>query len=234
MSHKFTNKTELESFEDINEGDETLENTKKQSKPRKSEAEIRNKYISKGAILLEFVPHENAPKSIVQQWRGMEKYGFLITMDGCLIPHKQYWSSRGKRPPARALVTQFFENKTTEKKEPNQDGWPCNEQYSHKCHVFNCCSPECIIIEEQWKNLKRNYCGGCDCGNTIKCTRKYHNENWDWEFDYFSYDTENLKENLQGWFPNASFKILPKNHYKSEDLKRKNRSERNKKAKKQK
>ena len=214
-----------------NETDES-----KPKKPRSSEADIRNDHLDQGAILLEFIPHKDAPNEIVTAWKQMEKYGFLVTDDGCMFPHKQYWGSKGNRPPARVMVTQFFFAKKAEKKPRNDDGWPCDEQYSHKCHVFNCASPDCIIIEEQWKNLKRNFCGSsgnCDCGNEIKCTRKYHNDEWERNFDYLSYDTPNLKEEIKKWLPKGlKFKILPKDHYYSEDEKKRNRNLRKKKGKK--
>lgn len=194
--------------------------------PRRSEAVLRNEHLDKGAILIEFAPHPEADDDVVKWWRGMEKYGFLVADDGCIIPHREYFGSNGKRPPARCLVTRFFYSRRTEKQEPNEDGWPCNQQYSHLCHVRRCCSPMCIHIEEQWKNLKRTYCGmsgKCDCGVTPHCTRRYHSDTWEWGFDYLGYDTPNLRDRIAALLPGVQFRILQRNHYVREDLKRSNR-----------
>lgn len=219
-----------------NENESGSDTERKAKKPRLSEGDIRNGRLVEGAILLEFTPHKDAPQEIIVWWRQTEKYGFFVSVDGCMIPYKQYWGSKGSRPAARGLVTQFFYNERTSKKPINDEGWPCNEQYSHKCHVSNCVSPKCIIIEEQWKNLKRNYCGingKCDCGNTIKCTRKFHNEQWDWKFDYMSYDTKELSSKLANLFPDTvKFKVLPRNFYSKKDVKAQNRSTRKKRRKK--
>jgi len=85
-----------------------LKRKRKQEKPRQSEADIRNVHIEQGAILLQFTPHQDASNSVITTWKQMEKYGFLVTTDGCMIPHKQYWGSTKSRAPARALVPQFF------------------------------------------------------------------------------------------------------------------------------
>lgn len=215
----------------------------KESKPRRSEADVRNEHIDEGAILIEFEPHPNASKQVITWWRGMEKYGFKVSDDGCLIPHKQYWGSKGgkeekkTRPSCRSLSSQFFNDKVADRdRSPNNEGWPCTETYSHLCHVWNCASGEHIHVEEQWKNVKRNYCGlqdKCNCSNKTKCIRMYHNSFWDWKFNYLDYDTPKLKYKIQKLMPDYKFKILPKNHYINEDLKRSNRTLRKKKDKSQ-
>jgi homing endonuclease-like protein len=211
-------------------------NEEKETITRKSEADIRNAHLDEGAILLEFTPHKDASTMVIQQWRSMEKYGLKVTDDGCIIPHKQYWGSKGTRPASRALVPQFFRNEKAKKKKKNELNWPCDEQYSHLCHVSNCASPSCIIIEEQWKNLKRNYCGikgECDCGNEIECTRTFRNNEWDWDFNFLNYDSKELSKKIKE-YNDVDFKILPKNHYYNEDEKRKNRNIRRLREKKQK
>jgi hypothetical protein len=224
---------------------ENIEVEEKSKKVKRSEADIRNEHLDEGAILIEFTPHKSASKQIVEWWRSMEKFGFKFTDDGCMIPHKQYWGSKGgneekgkpTRPSCRSISYQFFNGKEAQKNERNKEGWPCDEQYSHLCHVWNCASQNCIIVEEQWKNLKRNYCGlkgECDCNNDVKCTRTYHNSEWDWDFDYLGYDTPNLKSEIQKFWKDYKFKILAKNHYQKEDEKRKNRNIRVTRGKKQK
>lgn len=216
-----------------------------ENKPRRTEADVRDDHLKEGAILIEFTPHAEASKQVIEWWRGMEKYGFKVTDDGCIIPHKQYWGSKGgnekkgkdTRPSCRSLSCQFFHNKRAKKQDPNEGGWPCDEQYSHLCHVWNCASPKCIHVEEQWKNLKRNYCGStgkCECPFEPKCTRIYRNSEWDWDFNYLDYDTENLKSKIQAWMGNHEFKILPRDYYKVEDEKRRNRNLRKNRQKKQK
>lgn len=185
---------------------------------------------------MSFVPHNDANEEVKRQWKQMEKYGFKVTDDFCLIPHKQYWGSRGHRGAGHTLSPQFFYNRKAHKKPKNSHGWPCDEQYSHLCHVWNCVSPDCVVVEERWKNVKRNYCGlngACDCGSTPKCTRMYHNKDHQWNLTYLSYDTPRLKERIME-YTDAKFTILPKDHYRSQDLKRKNRVTRNKRNKKQK
>ena len=208
-----------------------------QGNTRKSEADIRNEHLDQGAILMQFAPHKNANKVIIQQRKSIEKYGFLVTERGCLIPYKQYWISKGGRERGCSIGYQFFNGRkadTTTK--TNIHGWPSAEQYSHLCHVWNCTSPACITVEEQWKNLKRNYCGVngvCDCGNSVKCKQTYHNKDYEWNHKFLSYETLSLKNKIETLLPGISFKILPKDHYAVEDLKRSNRLLRRKRQKKQ-
>ena len=49
-------------------------------------------------------------------------------------------------------------------------------QISHLCHRRSCCRVEHLVAEEQWRHVKRTYCGSsgaCDCGNGVKCLRRY-------------------------------------------------------------
>lgn len=202
---------------------------------RKSEADIRNEHLDQGAILIQFVPHKNANNAIIQQRKSIEKYGFLVTERGCLIPYKQYWVSKGGRDRGCSIGYQFFNGKradTTTK--TNIHGWPSAKQYSHLCHMWNCASPACIIVEEQWKNLKRTYCevkGVCNCHCVDKRMQTfdgYYERNI-----FLSYDTSGLKNKIQTLLAGISFKILPKNYYAVEDLKRSNRLLRRKRQKKQ-
>ena len=215
--------------------------SKQKVRMKRSESEIRDEHLEDGAILIKFVPHKNASKEAIKKWRHIEKYGLKITKDGCWIPYKNFWDNKGGdngRDRAYSYSLPFFENVQTDKKDDgkvNKHGWPIDQQYSHLCHYNKCCSPNHLVVETRWQNLKRNFCGKhdkCNCGNQQKCLRTYHNEDWDWDFEFYTYG-KNLNTELENLL-DLEFKILPKDYYHNEDLKRKNRNERNKRNKKQK
>jgi hypothetical protein len=194
---------------------------------KKSERETRNQHLDDGAILIEFeYPFKEEDENAINNWRSVEKYGFKITTDGCLISHSCRWFSKKPTMVNYVASLKFFEDKENDDKhsdEVNKHGWPLTQQYSHLCHYQNCCSPYHLVIEAQWKNLKRNFCGydgECDCGLKQKCKRTYHNTNYDHDFEFFSYNTEGLKGKIKEVIPGYSFKILPKNHYVKDDEKK--------------
>jgi hypothetical protein len=201
------------------------------SKEKRSDSEIRNGHLSDGAILIEFVPHKDASEMVIKQWRKIEKFGFMITIDGCLIPHSMFNGYSKDRKSGYSYALPFFKNVSTGKPQNlvDEEGYPIDLQYSHLCHFGRCASPICIIVEEKWKNVKRNYCGrsgSCDCGNSIKCRRTYHNDSFDWGFEYLTYDTPKLSSKLEMLFPGVEFKVLPADSYRKQDLKRSNKNKR--------
>lgn len=218
--------------------EETLEQSKRKGKIPAHE--VRNSHIEEGAILIEFeYPYEEDDKEAIKNWRSVEQYGFKVTLDGCLISHPCRWFVSKPNIVNYNASLKFFKNEDMKnylkyKGKTDEDGWPITRQYSHLCHYQGCCSPYHVVIEKQWQNLKRNFCGKkeeCDCGNDKKCIRKYHNSDYKWEFEYLNYDTPKLKEKIQSLFPDHDFKILQRDHYKVEDQKKINRSNRNKKSK---
>lgn len=173
--------------------------------PRRASGAVRRDHIERGAFLVEFatpdapmdmfrkpVPpglgpvtffNENERKSAVDQYRTMERKGFRVTADiGCMIPDEQYSTyQQGATVKGHQRTFAFFGQWRPGVSDlRNEFGWPMQPQISHLCHRRSCARPDHLIVEEQWRNLKRNYCGlngVCDCGNEIKCLRRYQMEN---------------------------------------------------------
>jgi hypothetical protein len=208
------------------------------SNTKRSESEIRKEMLDKGALLLHFSTVN--PSYSAEEWRHIEKHGFLVTTGGCLIPYRPF-SNRakdGKKSICRACRA-FFYGDTISKDQRrstfNELGWPNSLQYSHLCHDGDCGSPLCVTIEEQYKNLKRNFCGefgSCDCGNKVQCTSVYKPSNVTRRYNLITYDTPDCSKKLKELFPNYGVRVLPKDHFRVEDLKKENRSKRNKREKK--
>lgn len=174
----------------------------KQQSNRRASGHLRSDFLDKGAFLIEFaqppVPlnmfqrepplgfdiplvSDEVYEKFKTEYRTMERKGFLVTSDtGCLIPHEQYSTTqKGATRKGHQRAFAFFGRwcpKQGTTAERNLHGWPSTQQISHKCHRRNCCRPDHLLSEEQWRNLKRNYCGhdgSCDCGSEIKCIRTY-------------------------------------------------------------
>jgi hypothetical protein len=169
--------------------------------PRRESGGLRSDHLDSGAFLIQFKeptepvdmfhrpvhPSIKPPgllagkdwQSAVDKYRTMERKGFRVTKDiGCLIPHEQYSTyQQGATVKGHRRTFAFFgrwlpSNVVLR----NEYGWPMQPQVSHLCHRRSCARPDHLIAEEQWRNIKRNYCGHdgvCDCGNTIKCLRRY-------------------------------------------------------------
>jgi Zinc-binding loop region of homing endonuclease len=176
----------------------------KKSGPRRKSGSLRKEHATSGAFMIQFqspaapldmfrrqVPPSLRPASLLtgkdlqsaqDKYRTMERKGFLVTKDtGCLIPHEQYCTHQQGATikgyqRTFAFFAQWCPTKGTLR---NQWGWPMQPQISHLCHRRSCARPDHIIAEEQWRNMKRNFCGAsgsCDCGNEIKCLRRYQME----------------------------------------------------------
>lgn len=188
--------------------------------------------LSNGAVLLKF--DAVSPSNESGEWRHIEKCGFKVTTKGCLIPYSTFFSRNksSKKSVVRASRKFFFGDtigKEDRASKFNNLGWPSSLQYSHLCHDATCGSPLCVIIEPQWRNLKRNYCGydgACDCSNPIKCTSTYKPSNVDRVYDFIKYDTPDCSKKIKELFGKWKVSILPKDHFRVQDLKRKNRAER--------
>jgi len=172
-------------------------------KGRRSSGSVRKSHLTRGAFLIEFATPNEAMdlvrrdlpigvgpthllqgseyQSAVDKYRAMERKGFRVTRDtGCLIPDEQYGTyQQGATLKGHQRTFAFFARwcpKQGSEAIRNQFGWPMNLQISHLCHRRSCCRVDHSVAEEQWRNLKRNYCGECgecDCGNPIKCLRRY-------------------------------------------------------------
>lgn len=177
---------------------------KGESKGRRTSGALREENLAKGAFLIEFQePSEpvnmfrrhmlpaDMPvllkgsewQSAKDKYRTMERKGFRVTKDiGCLIPHEQFGTTQqGATLKGYQRAFTFFA-RWCPKFEPsgvvkrNEFGWPATVQISHLCHRRSCCRIDHLIAEEQWRNVKRNYCGfydECDCGSSVECLRRY-------------------------------------------------------------
>jgi len=207
-------------------------------KGKRSEASVRNEMLSKGALLLRFEVDggEGVNHQTLSLWRSIEKKGFLVTRNGCLIPAPCHQSGNSKKKPAYETAMKLFCGRS---KDPgtvgtvNAFGWPAEEQLSHLCHDDACCCYKDLEVVPQWKNLKRNYCGidgVCDCGLEPKCKYRYLPSNVARDYDLLRYGepklSKKVKELLETNDPDLQItvRILPANYYAVADLKRQNRN----------
>lgn len=169
--------------------------------PRRSSSGVREGHLAEGAFLIEFkepseplalyqsqMPPGMGPPALLtgkelqsarDKYRTMERKGFKVTKDtGCLIPDSQYSTyQQGATFKGHQRAYTMFAHWCPKAGEwRNEFGWPNTPQISHLCHRRNCCRFDHLVIEAQWRNQKRNYCGyegECDCGNDIRCIRRY-------------------------------------------------------------
>lgn len=204
---------------------------------RKSDAEIRKLMKEENkAILLKLTRKDDAKLNTA--WAAIEKFGFTVSKDGCLLPYDRFWPHSGqsglKLGHICAAVT-FNDVKLSElgkRGSTNEFGWPSNHQVSHLCHISMCCNPAHLCLEPTWKNLKRNYCGlegKCDCGLSPTCLLTYRSNSTDFPINCCSYSTSSLREFIQSHVgDNVKVKVLPANYYRKQDIKRANKKKRKK------
>lgn len=209
------------------------------SRRRRSEAELRNEHLDRGALLLRFhfAATQRGPDLTV--WRAIEKKGFLVTRQGCLVPHQVHWFATRARHEAAKIVSRLVDVhhgqtiRDSYQQQAERLGWPSDVQLSHLCHDSNCCNPQHLVREPQWANLKRNYCGvrgACDCGMEPKCVLPYSRVH-DYS-DCLRYDTRDLGATVRSLFPWATeVEVLNRTFYVVEDGKRANRLLRRKRQK---
>jgi len=203
---------------------------------KSGEPDIRKVTLAHGAVLLSFVEPPETPAIAASLWRAMEAKGFFITTDGCIFPHKYYWSSneKGDQHSGHVRSIDFFVHRQRLQTGQNEFGWPANEQVSHLCHRENCVNPLHLTIEPQWCNLRRNFCGAngaCSCGQQPACTQRFVTWNVFLEqvrhgkVGFISRQDEVLE--VLSELRNAyKFKVRQKDHYRVEDEKRINRKAR--------
>jgi Zinc-binding loop region of homing endonuclease len=217
--------------------------TTESGKPRRSSGNVRQDHLDRNAFLIQFdnpgqpidmfrrdVSPAIKPATLLSgselqsagdQYRTMERKGFRVTKDtGCLIPHEQYCTyQQGATVKGHQRTFGFFAHWQPKGGSlRNQFGWPVTPQISHLCHRRSCCRVDHLLAEEQWRNLKRNFCGyggTCDCGNEIKCIKRYSMLDQEDE-PAFCATEEEVKAALQGA---PSFRILHRNHYSDRDSK---------------
>lgn len=217
------------------------------TKGRQTEASVRDAMLAQGALLLEFRivrPSSDLDTDALRSWRSIEKKGFLVTKQGCLIPAPCHRFGNSKKKPAYEVALRLFWGK---KRNPdtvgsvNEFGWPAEDQASHLCHDNACCAYCDLELVPQWKNLKRNYCGyggHCDCGRVPECKLRYIPSDVPREYDLLRYGDEDLSKRVKGLFEidtdelKVTVRILDPDCYRSQDEQRKHRNERIKRAKK--
>lgn len=208
---------------------------------RRPEADLRNENLESGALLLSFESAQTTPppaQDVQTAWRTIEKKGLRVTRFGCLIAHYLHTPEAHHRTSAVSVAMKFFTGRSldpTKAGSRNHLGWPEHEEYSHLCHNFSCCNPSHIVVERFWQNRKRNFCGlngNCDCGMKPACLKPYNNRDAtaryiDDKSNLLLYSEHNLAEKLRQHVPLAkAVRILPKNYYYAEDIKRLNRIKR--------
>lgn len=210
---------------------------------KRGDPEIRTSMLDIGAVLLQFDTPPDTRKESTEQWRTMESKGFHVSADGCIFPYRYFWSSniRGHKLSGHRRSNSFFLHRVINSSASvNQYGWPTTEQVSHLCHRENCVNPQHLLVEPQWCNLRRNYCGlagACSCGMQPACLLPYMK--WDNYLTQIKEGTVKLAttENavlaaLQPLREQFKFVVLKKTHFVVEDRKRKNWADRKKKGKK--
>lgn len=178
-------------------------------------------------------------QSMVDKYRTMERKGLKVTKDiGCLIPDDQYSTyQQGATVKGHqrsfGFFARFVPKEESGERTRNEFGWPSSLQISHLCHRRQCCRIDHLIAEEQWRNQKRNYCGAggaCDCGNSIKCLRRYQTTDRT-EVTEFCTTEEEVKAALVGA---PEYILRPANYHTQRDKKAKQRKEnRDKRLRKQ-
>jgi len=213
------------------------------------EPELRRRVLERGGHLFNFAdPVIPCPLSRSQQFRSLERKGFLVTRDGCIYSSEYLWKTTAGssfQKGHRASVQFFTGNlpkrqKEGEPKRTNQHGWPNHEEVSHLCHRHACIRPDHLVIEEYWRNRKRNYCGvdgHCDCGQVPPCVRTYKSVE-DAAATTFEGDPSVLLDKLSGplaaLFLIHPFKLLPRKFYDKQDAKKQHRNQRLRKTRKHK
>jgi len=204
---------------------------------------IRKEMLSKGAHFLRFERPASVPlvKEAIDKWQTMQEKGFLITSDsGCILPYEYYRASeKGRGHPFKGhqRACWFFYGRLPAKKNSpcprNEFGWPSHEEVSHLCHRGDCVRADHIVMEEFWRNRKRNFCGSsghCDCGNAVKCVRAaFSNDTLGGsQACHFLTSRAEVEEVLSPLKERFPFVLLARSHYKVEDEKREHRNLRKK------
>lgn len=213
------------------------------SSKRRQESECRNEYLDQGAVLLDIKRLDGKHLGHYDQWLKIQKYGFRVTTDGCLVPYRQFRPKKGQSGTkvgyrASAICFNHVDVKRLGKVDPerrNPDGWPSELQISHLCHVESCCNPSHLVVEERWKNLKRNYCGStgrCECPFAVKCVLPYRSSSAEREVSLVTYESKEMKAQIRKALPETvTVNVLPRHYYKVQDEKRVNQLKRKKSTK---
>jgi len=212
-------------------------NNNKNNNTKRSDADIRAEVLAEGGHLFKFTNLNNLPSNKAKPYTTMENKGYFVTTDGCILPYVYFRKSneQGHKLRGHQRSSRYFHGRSPLKDRPvNEHGWPCSEEVSHLCHRADCIRPDHLVIEEFWKNRKRNFCGAngtCDCGNQVRCVRTYHNPETFKERVVFEKNKKAVKGLLADLQKQYPFVLLTDDHYYAEDRKRRNRNERLKRGK---
>jgi len=201
---------------------------------------IRKEMLELGCHFFRFAPPPSGtPKQAADKWRTMEEKGFLVSKDGCIFPYGYYRETEkgGDKFKGHQRSSYFFHGRRPDPtRRFNEHGWPCHEEVSHLCHRADCVRPDHLVVEEFWRNRKRNFCGfagACDCGNRVRCLRTYRDPGRSKEAIAAARDASEAAELLAPLLERHPFRLLPRTHYAAEDGKRENRGKRKRKHCKQ-
>lgn len=198
---------------------------------KRSFADIRDEMLANGAHLISLKRPDGVSDAEWKAWEKVEKYGLMVTAHGCLIPYRYFCRTSGKSHSFKGhqRSAAVFVGSAPASNGDGRDelGWPSELQLSHICHRSACCNPSHILIEEQWRNLKRNFCGRegvCDCGSQPACLLRYQSSKTP-VTDPILDDEEEARAALTLALANShhSFVIRPRNYYRVEDEKSRNR-----------
>jgi len=209
---------------------------------KQSEEQVRKARLEEHSLLLHVTPTrlptstDEAYDQLLSTWRKIERYGFQVSRDppGCWIPYKQYLQNSGGREEMAPHVAAMLFNgmaKPEAAATTDSDGWPVSLQYSHLCHLAMCCNPSHIVLEPQWMNQRRNYCGKqgrCDCNMSPPCLAKYYPSNVERNLSLLSYRSSRLGERVRATcsMAIADIKIESSTKYAVQDMHRNNRRKR--------
>jgi len=223
--------------------------SEKRQRNRRPEEAIREEMLSEGALLLNIELPPDAPQELSAQWHVIVSKGIKVVKDtGCWIPYKQYFPKSGHKriKTAYHCSAQLFnklEKEDDGKETKDEYGYPTRKQYSHLCHLWMCCNPSHLVLEPQWINKSRNYCGRnadgasagrCTCGKQPPCLAMYRSSEISREVTLLTYQSRNVGERVKATCPELRIKLFPANKYAKQDLQTKNRKKRKKRSHKHK
>jgi len=216
---------------------------------RRTVFQMREEIRLSGGHMVHYGVHPQASAAQRHAWDTVESKGFLVLKGGCVQPHK-YYRNKGLIGPARirgpaaaveALVSPLIDRKI----DPGRDsrGWPCRLEISHLCHNPHCCAPGHLVIEQRWKNWRRNYCSVitkestddddrcCSCGNIPSCISTYHPTCWWDEQESLGliepvHDMREALASIRSSAGDRSVEIRPWSGYMRSDAKLRNKAKR--------
>lgn len=171
----------------------------------------------------------------IAELRSKGQGGWVVTEHGCLLPIL-YCNNGELSKVRRALGLGQGELSYQAYSGPVVNtSWPTQQQQSSLCHLHICCNPYHFRIEEQWVNLRRNYCRGNinghhDCNMEPNCYSPFSTSpvkiedmsNIQYYLGLYNHAAISLSS-YSGTFPNFTSTFDPDVKYKHEFTKNKAR-----------